>query len=272
MVSIVGAGPGDPELLTIKASRRIESANVILHDSLVGDEIVASLPENARVIDVGKRPNGKRTPQTEIHRQMIDGAKRGCKVVRLKGGDPTIFGRGGEEAEALATAGIPFEFVPGITSAVAGPQAAGIPLTHRDHASHITIITGHEDPSKDESSLNWGALAANITAGGSLVILMGVGRLLDNIDGLVSNGVDPSTPVAMIERCTLPGEFAITGTLETIGDESIETGISPPAITIVGDVVTVGEQVAGYFGKAYASVASTSHYSSEVSLPEEQSL
>lgn len=272
MVSIVGAGPGDPELLTIKAANRLESADIILHDSLVGEEILASVPDDSTVIDVGKRPTGDRTPQSITNQRMIEAAERGHKVVRLKGGDPTIFGRGGEEAQALADAGVPFEFIPGITSAIAAPQVAGIPLTHRDHASHLTIITGHEDPTKEESALDWEALATNITSGGSLVILMGVGRLPENIEALVANGVAPSTPVAMIERGTLPEEFSITGTLDSIVQDANETGIAPPAVTIIGDVVSVGKQVEGVLGKDHASIASAARYPTDSSLTEEHTL
>lgn len=268
MVSIVGAGPGDPELLTLKAARRLTSADIILYDSLVGDDIVTGLPETARVIDVGKRPDGNRTSQDTINRRMIDGAKRGHAIVRLKGGDPTIFGRGGEEAEALAQAGVPFEFVPGVSSAVAGPQTMGIPLTHREHASHVTIITGHEDPTKEESALNWEALAANIQSGGTLVILMGVGRVTENIAALVTNGVQPSTSVAITERCTLPGEFSITGTLDSIETRIHETGVRPPAVMIVGNVVDVGTKVQGLLGNTPAQGTPTPLISKEVSLTE----
>lgn len=271
MVSIVGAGPGDPELLTLKALNRIESAHVIFHDSLVGEEIISALPDSSSVIDVGKRPDGERTSQSDINRRMIRAAERGRKVVRLKGGDPTIFGRGGEEAQALAKAGIPFEFIPGITSAIAAPQVAGIPLTHRNHASHLTIITGHEDPTKEESALDWGALASNLTSGGSLVILMGVGRLAENVEALQAHGVSPSTPVAMIERGTLPDEFSITGTLKTIVNDAQETGISPPAVTIIGEVVSVGSQVQSLQGETQANPRSTHLPRTETVLSEEQS-
>ena len=255
-VAIVGAGPGDPELLTVKARKRIDAADVILHDSLVGDGIVESLPETARREHVGKRPGGERTSQSEINRRMVEAARRGERVVRLKGGDPTVFGRGGEEAEYLAANDVPFEIVPGISSVLAGPQAAGIPLTHRDHASSLTVVTGHEDPTKEDSALDWEALARTVSSGGTLVILMGVGRLPDNVNTLQEHGVDGDVPVAMIERATLPGEFAVTDTLDGIVETVSEAGIEPPAVTVVGEVVSVGERLADVEGAAPALVGS----------------
>lgn len=269
VVHIVGAGPGDPELLTVKAHRVIETADVILHDALVGDHIVEVPPPSATVVDVGKRPDGERTPQSAIDRRMIEEARRGNRVVRLKGGDPCVFGRGGEEAEALAAAGVPFEIIPGVTSAIAVPEALGIPLTHREHASSLTVVTGHEDPSKNGTALDWNDLAGNILAGGTLVILMGVGRLPDNVEALVHNGLPQTTPVAMIERGTLPDEFAVTGTLETIVDLAADTGISPPAVTVVGEVVAVGEAVNDYLGGTPAGAASIPLAPSAVSLDRE---
>lgn len=254
-VAIVGAGPGDPELLTVKAVKRLEAADLILHDALVGDGVLDELPDRARVVNVGKRPNGERTTQAAINRRMVTAARRGDRVVRLKGGDPTIFGRGGEEAEHLAARGVPFEIVPGISSVLAGPQAAGIPLTHREHASSLTVVTGHEDPSKPDSALDWDALARTVARGGTLVILMGVGRLPDNVAALRDNGLDGETPVAMIERATLPGEFAVTDDLDGIVATADRAGIDPPAVTVVGDVVSVGERVAERAGAAPALVA-----------------
>lgn len=241
-VYLVGAGPGDPELLTVKANRLLDDADVVLHDALASDEIVASA-DAAEKLDVGKRSGGERTTQEEINCLMVRKAKEGKDVVRLKGGDPTVFGRGGEEAQHLAAAGVDFEFVPGITSAVAAPGVAGIPVTHRDHASSLTVVTGHEDPTKDESALNWDALAANVQAGGTLVVLMGVGRLPDNVAALEDGGLPEGTPVAMVEKATRDAEFAVTGTIDSIVSRAEEVGIEPPAVTVVGDVVSVREQV-----------------------------
>ncbi|WP_423751578.1 uroporphyrinogen-III C-methyltransferase [Salinirarus marinus] len=247
-VALVGAGPGDPELLTVKARNRLDDADVVLHDSLVGGDVVASLPETATVVDVGKRANGKRTSQEEINHLMVREAHAGNDVVRLKGGDPHVFGRGGEEAEFLARHDVPFEVVPGVTSAIGGPGVAGIPVTHREHASSLTVVTGHEDPTKDDSALDWPSLAGNVTAGGTLVILMGVGRLPDNVTALRSHGVAPETPVALVEKATLADESTVTGTLDTIVDRVDEAGVEPPAVTVVGDVVSVRESVKSCLG------------------------
>lgn len=264
-VSIVGSGPGDPELLTRKAYRLLQEADVIFHDSLVGDGILDDLPSETRVVHVGKRPGEPRTTQEEINRRLVTEARRGRNVVRLKGGDPTVFARGGEECEALAAAGVPFEVVPGVTSAIAAPSAAGIPVTHRSHASSLTVVTGHEDPSKAESALDWSALARNVTAGGTLVILMGVGRLPDNVDALVGHGVSTSTPAALVERATLPNEFTVTGTLDTIVDRVEDTGIEPPATTVIGNVVEVGEDV-----RAWLAGTGTSPWTGSTSEPRER--
>ncbi len=247
-VYLVGAGPGDPELLTVKARKLLDTSDVVLHDRLADERIVESCSETAEIVSVGKRPgpDGERTTQEEINRMMVCKAREGKDVVRLKGGDPTVFGRGGEEAEHLAGAGIDFEVVPGITSAVAGPGVAGIPVTHREHASCVTVVTGHEDPTKPESALDWEALSATVKAGGTLVILMGVGRLPDNVSALRAGGVSADTPVAMVERATRDDEFTVTGTLETIVQRRDEVGIEPPAVTVVGDVVSVRENVAEF--------------------------
>jgi uroporphyrin-III C-methyltransferase len=244
-VYLVGAGPGDPDLLTVKARTLIDDADVILHDSLVHEDVVDSCPASAAVRDVGKRPgpDGERTTQAEIHDLLVDSARRGDSVVRLKCGDPTVFARGGEEAESLADAGVPFEIVPGVTSAIAAPGVAGIPVTHRERASALTVVTGHEDPDKSESAIDWDALAATVAAGGTLAILMGVGKLPENVAALEAGGLDPDTPVAMIERATYDDEQVVTGTLATIASEAERAGISPPAVTLVGEVVEVREAV-----------------------------
>ncbi|WP_248895769.1 uroporphyrinogen-III C-methyltransferase [Haloplanus halobius] len=249
-VSLVGAGPGDPELLTVKARRLLDDADVVLYDSLVSEAVRDCVPSSVERIDVGKRGDGERTPQAETNALMVRRARAGDEVVRLKSGDPCVFGRGGEEAEHLAAAGVPFEVVPGVTSAIAGPSLAGVPATHRDHASSLTVVTGHQDPTKAESALDWTALARSVTAGGTLVILMGVGRLPDNVAALREGGVDPETPVAMVERASHPDEFAVTGTLDTIVDRAEDVGIDPPAVTVVGDVVSVRARVSDYLRAA----------------------
>lgn len=249
-VAIVGAGPGDPDLLTIKARRRLDDADRVLHDSLVGDDIVASIPEGTRVRAVGKRANGERTRQAEINDRLVAAARDGERVVRLKGGDPTVFGRGGEETTHLAAERIPFEIVPGISSVLAVSQAAGIPLTHRGTSSSLTVVTGHEDPDKPETSLDWDALADTVTAGGTLVVLMGVRTLPDYTRALRKRGVDPETPAAMIQKATWTEENTVTGTLQTIVEARDRGGIDTPAITVIGDIVTVGGEVSPWLGQA----------------------
>ncbi len=252
-VFLVGAGPGDPDLLTVKARRVLDRADVLLHDSLTRDAVIESVPATTEVIDVGKKPgpDGKRTTQAEINHLMVDRACAGDTVVRLKGGDPTVFGRGGEEAEHLADREIPFEIVPGVSS-VLSTGLTGIPLTHREHASSLTVITGHEDPAKDESSLDWDALARTIASGGTLVVLMGVRRLPGYTRALCERGISEETPVAMIQRASWTDERTVTGTLETIVETRDQAGIEPPAITVIGDVVTVRESVAEWLQRSDA--------------------
>lgn len=242
LVSLVGAGPGDPDLLTRRAWNRIEATDVVLHDSLTGDGIVEAIPRSVEVVDVGKRPPN-RTSQEEINELMCVRARRGERVVRLKGGDPTVFGRGGEEAEYLAAEGIAFEMIPGISSVLAVPSVSGIPLTHRERASSVTVVTGHETPAKEESALDWRALAATVESGGTLVVLMGVGRLEENVRALRSHGVHEGTPAAVVQKATWDDERTVVGTLETIAERSRVADVEPPAVTVVGDVVGVREVV-----------------------------
>ena len=238
-VYLVGSGPGDPELLTVKAKRLIEDADVVLHDKLPGPKLLGSIPEEKRE-DVGKRAGGEWTPQEYTNRRLVELASEGKTVVRLKGGDPFVFGRGGEEAEHLAEHGVEFEYVPGVTSAIAGPGVAGISVTHRDHTSSVSFVTGHEDPTKAESAIDWTALAET---GGTLVVLMGVGKLPMYTDELLAAGMDPETPVALIERATWPDQRIALGTLGTIVDVRDEAGIEPPAITVIGGVAATRGRV-----------------------------
>ena len=244
-VFLVGAGPGDPDLLTIKARRVIDHADVILHDSLTGDEIVESVPPNARILDVGKKsgPGGTRTTQREINHAMVQHARADRIVARLKGGDPTVFGRGGEEAEYLAEAGVNFEIVPGVSSIVAAPGLVGIPVTHRHIASSITVITGHENPRKDDSAIDWPAITTSVESGGTLLILMGVRTLADNVHRLRECGLPAETPIALIEKASWAEETAVTGTLKTIVAAAEAADIEPPAVTVVGEVVELRERV-----------------------------
>lgn len=242
-VYLVGSGPGDPELLTLKARRLIDSAEVIVYDQLPGKAILESMPASAEKIDVGKYAGNHTMTQPEINELLVQKAKEGKMLVRLKGGDPYVFGRGGEEAEVLVAAGIEFEVVPGITSAIAVPAYAGIPVTHRENTSMVTFITGHEDPTKQETGLDWETLAK---FGGTLVILMGVKMLGRNAEELIKYGKDPSTPVAVIERGTRPDQRVTIGTLSNIAELAKERKVKAPAITVVGDVVNLhvilGEQ------------------------------
>lgn len=238
-VSLVGSGPGDPDLLTVKARRLLTEADVVLHDKLPGPEIIDLIPADRRE-DVGKRAGGERTAQEYTNQRLVELAREGNHVVRLKGGDPFVFGRGGEEMEHLANAGIDFEVVPGLPSPIAGPGVAGIPVTHRDHASSVSFVTGHEDPTKAESAVDWEALAAT---GGTLVVLMGVGKLPDYTDALLEADMDPATPVALIERATWADQRVATGTLETVVDVRDREGIEPPALTVIGDVAATRDRV-----------------------------
>ena len=241
-VYLVGSGPGDPELLTVKARRLIEAADVVLHDKLPGPEILESIPEAKRE-DVGKRAGGEWTPQEYTNHRLVELAENGKTVARLKGGDPFVFGRGGEEAEHLAANGIPFEYVPGVTSAIAGPGVAGVPVTHRDYTSSVSFVTGHEDPTKEESAIDWHALAET---GGTLVVLMGAGKLPAYTGELLDAGMDPETPVALVERATWPGQRVAIGALETVVDVRDRKEIEPPAITVIGGVAATRERVRAF--------------------------
>lgn len=241
-VALVGSGPGDPELLTVKARRLIDEADVVLHDKLPGEALLETI-EEAKRVDVGKRAGGERTPQSEINERLVALAREGKRVVRLKGGDPVVFGRGGEELEYLVAHEVPVEVVPGVTSAVAAPEVVGIPVTHRDHASSVSFVTGHEDPTKPESAVDWAALA---NTGGTIVVLMGVGKLPDYTSALEDAGLPADTPVALVERGTRPGQRVATGTLETIVEVRDEKCIEPPAVTVIGDVAGIREDVEGW--------------------------
>jgi uroporphyrin-III C-methyltransferase len=234
-VWLVGAGPGSPELLTVKALRVIGEAEVVLFDQLAGG-VRALLPEGAELIDCGKSGSRHNLEQEEIERLMVDRARAGKRVVRLKGGDPFLFGRGGEELGVLRGAGVPVELVPGVTSAIAVPGCVGIPVTHRSHASEVVILTGHEEPGKRESSLDWDLLAR---FRGTIVILMGVKNLASIASGLVARGKDPATPVAIIEQGLAPGQRVTTGPLGAIGDLAKEAGVKPPAVIVIGSVVSL---------------------------------
>ncbi|NLV17063.1 MAG: uroporphyrinogen-III C-methyltransferase [Syntrophomonadaceae bacterium] len=240
MVFLVGAGPGDPGLLTVKAAELIKKCDVLVYDRLVGPQIIAGAAQDSERLFVGKESSNHSLPQEEINQLIVDRARQGKMVVRLKGGDPFVFGRGGEEAEFLKLNGIPFEIVPGVTSAVAAPAYAGIPVTHRDFTSTLTIITGHERPEKKESSVPWEQIAAGK---GTLVFLMGVENLGTIVSRLIAFGRSPDTPIALVRWGTLPYQEVLTGVLHNIADEVKARGFLPPAVIVVGEVVKLREDL-----------------------------
>ena len=246
IVYLVGAGPGDPGLMTIRSLDLIVAADVILHDRLIPRDALAAARPDAEILYVGKEPGAASVPQDGIEKLLIDRARDGKIVVRLKGGDPFVFGRGGEEAEALADAGIPFEVVPGITAGVAAPAYAGIPVTHREEASAVAFITGHEDPEKEDSALDYEALAR---FQGTLVFYMGVKALPGIAQSLVAAGRDPSEPAAVVERGTLPGQRTVSGTLANIAEAAAEAEIKPPSVTVIGPVAARRERIAWLEGR-----------------------
>ncbi|HEY0603348.1 MAG TPA: uroporphyrinogen-III C-methyltransferase [Herpetosiphonaceae bacterium] len=239
-VSLIGAGPGDPGLITVKGYKRLQEADVVIYDYLANPELLEACRADAELIYVGKQAGRHTLSQDEINALLVEHGQAGKRVARLKGGDPYIFGRGGEEADVLQQAGIPWEVVPGITAGVAAPAYAGIPVTHRELASSVAFITGHEDPTKPETAINWRHLA---TAIDTLVFYMGVGNLPEIAEKLISNGRDAQTPVAVIRWGTKPEQEVVTGVLATIATTVATAGLKPPAITIVGDVVRMRERL-----------------------------
>lgn len=233
-VFLVGSGPGGIGLLAQRARKVIDVADVVLYDQLPGEEILATLPLHAELIDCGKYGGKHTLEQKEIETLVVKYAKEGKCVVRLKGGDPFMFGRGGEELESVRAAGIEVEMVPGISSALAVPASVGIPLTHRKYASQVTILTGHEDPAKPEPALDWNLLAKSR---GTIVILMGVANLPKIADALIANGKSKKTPVAIIERGLRKDRRVTAGTLATIARKAKNAGVIPPAVIVIGDVV-----------------------------------
>jgi uroporphyrinogen III methyltransferase / synthase len=242
-VYIVGAGPGDPGLMTARALELIAQADVILHDKLIPAEALDGARRGALVIDVGKVGGGEQVPQPETERLLIEHASAGRTVVRLKGGDPFVFGRGGEEALALQAAGIPFQVIPGVTAGVAAPAYAGIPVTQRALASAVAFVTGHEDPAKPEAAIDWPALAA---FPGTLVFYMGVRQLPRIASELIAAGRPASEPAAVVQRGTFPDQRTVLGTLRDIADRAAHEGVRPPSITVVGPVAALREQLAWF--------------------------
>jgi uroporphyrinogen III methyltransferase/synthase len=234
-VSIVGAGPGDPGLITQRGAERLRTADVVLYDFLLNPVLLNHAPPAARRVLVGKRAGQHVLPQSEINTLLVKLAREGKRVVRLKGGDPLLFGRGAEEMQALRAAGIRFEVVPGVTAGLAGMSYAGIPATARGSASTITFITGHEAAGKDAPSVDYDALAA---LGGTLVFYMGVRRVREIAQRLTGAGLPGDTPCCMLEWATLPGQRTVVGSLTDIADRAAQAGVEPPALIVVGEVVT----------------------------------
>jgi uroporphyrinogen III methyltransferase/synthase len=242
-VYLVGAGSGDPGLLTARALELIASADVIVYDRLIPDTALDGARPRAQLLYAGKEGGGPSMPQAEIERLLLEHGAAGSRVVRLKGGDPFVFGRGGEEAEALQAAGIPFEVVPGVTAGVAAAAYAGIPVTHRDLASAVAFLTGHEDPAKPESALDWNALAA---FPGTLVVYMGVRQLGPIAQRLLAGGRPADEPAALVQRGTFPDQRAVVATLSSIAEVAEAERIKAPAIAIFGPVAAMRERLAWF--------------------------
>jgi uroporphyrinogen III methyltransferase/synthase len=239
-VSLIGAGPGDPGLLTLRGAEALAAADVVVYDYLANPALLAHARPEVERIYVGKKAGSHTRSQEEINALLVERGLAGQRVARLKGGDPFVFGRGGEEALALMEAGVPFEVVPGVTSAVAAPAYTGIPVTHRGLASSFAVITGHEDPTKTESSIDWSRLATGVD---TLVFLMGVGNLPQITEQLMAHGRPPDTPVALVRWGTMPAQETVSGTLADIVAKVQTAGLKPPAVTVVGRVAGLRQQL-----------------------------
>ena len=246
-VYLVGAGPGDPDLLTLKGKNCLEQAEVILYDRLVSAELLEHAAEGAELIYVGKQAGKHCANQREIEQLLVRKAREGKLVVRLKGGDPFVFGRGGEEAVALKRAGIPYEIVPGVSSAIAAPAYAGIPVTHRSCASSVAIVTGHET-SKGSGQVKWNELIRSVD---TLVILMGLHNLKQIMNHLLESGCEPQHPVALIHAATRPSQKSLLGTVQTIADLAREAKFQSPTVIVVGEVVRLGRELQWFSEAAF---------------------
>src|SRR3954451_16428068 len=240
-VFLVGAGPGDPGLLTARALELLASADVVIHDRLIPAGALDGARPDAELLYVGKEGGGEQVPQEETNRLIVEKARAGHTIVRLKGGDPFVFGRGGEEAQLLREAGIPYEVVPGVTAGVAAPAYAGVPVTHRGLVPAVAFVTGHEDPVKRDTQLDWPGLAG---FPGTLVFYMGVRALPRIAEQLIAAGRPADEPVVIVERGTLSRQRSVHGTLATIADRAAEAGVRPPSITLVGPVAALGTELA----------------------------
>jgi len=245
-VYLIGAGPGDPGLITVKGLECVKKADVVIYDYLANERILDHRRPESELIYVGKQGGRHTLPQEEINALIVQKAREGKIVARLKGGDPFIFGRGGEEAEELVDSGIPFDVVPGVTAATAVPTYAGIPLTHREHTASVAFVTGHEDPTKEESKVHWNRIATGI---GTLVFFMGMKNLQSIVDNLTRHGRSPETPIALIQWGTRTDQRVVTGALRDIVTKVKEAKLGPPAIIVVGEVVRLREKLNWYESK-----------------------
>lgn len=252
MVYLVGAGPGDPGLITIRGKQLLEQAEVVIYDYLASKKLLRYVPKDAEFIYAGKRGGATHThTQDEINQMLVDRARSGKKVIRLKGGDPFIFGRGGEEIEELVKTGIPFEVVPGVTSATAAATYAGIPITHRQYTSTVAFVTGHEDPTKEDSNIAWDKIATGV---GTIVVYMGIKNLRTITEKIIRNGRDPQTPVAVVRWASTAEQRTVVGNLGNIADVVQKNNIKPPSIVVIGEVVNLRDTINWYerrplFGK-----------------------
>ncbi|HMK44453.1 MAG TPA: uroporphyrinogen-III C-methyltransferase, partial [Dissulfurispiraceae bacterium] len=242
-VYLIGAGPGDIGLLTIKGARCLQKADAVVYDFHLNAQILTYIKHDAEFIYAGKRGGHHAMTQDQINQTLVAHAKKGQIVCRLKGGDPFVFGRGGEEAEILAAEGIPFEIIPGVSSSIAAPAYAGIPLTHRKYSSSFAVITGNEDATKTDSTMNWDALAKSFD---TLVFLMGVKNLHGITGQLLKHGKSPDTPAALVRWGTRPDQKTVVGTVGTIADLAAVSGIRPPAVMVIGDVVRLRPTLSWY--------------------------
>ncbi len=272
-VYLVGAGPGDPGLITVRGRYLLEKAEVVVYDYLASRKLLKHVPKDAVLIYAGKKGGDKHThTQEEINQMLVDHALTGKIVVRLKGGDPFIFGRGGEELEKLFAAKVPFEVVPGVTSATAAATYAGIPITHRNYTASVAFLTGHEDPTKKDSNIDWSKLA---TGAGTIVVYMGIKNLPIIVDNLIKYGRDPQTPVAVVRWASTPEQRTVVGTLQTIKEVVAEAGIRPPSLIIVGEVVRLRETIDWFekrplFGKKIVVTRTRDQASELIAALEEQ--
>ena len=256
-VYLVGAGPGDPGLITMRGRYLLEKAEVIVYDYLASKRLLKYVPADAQFVYAGKRGGVKHThTQEEINQMLVDFALQGKTVIRLKGGDPFIFGRGGEEVETLAAHGIDFEVVPGVTSATAAATYAGIPITHRGYTASVAFITGHEDPTKSDSNIDWAKIATGI---GTIVIYMGIKNLPTIVKNLMDHGRSPQTPVAVVRWASTPEQKSVVGTLADIADIVQREAIKPPALIVIGEVVNLRSSIDWFEKRALVRQADNRH-------------